>query len=120
VSPGDESDQEALNWAGAVYGLNGVRLLVLNERMVIGVWSDLDGPHIRHAIEIFHGADAPLVRYLDGPGIPDIYKARKMKGTPVPLDILQAMVDAPSEPWLVRDKMLKEIGWHAKVHVYAP
>jgi hypothetical protein len=118
VSPADEPDVETLTWAGEVFKLNGVRHLTLDGQHVIGIWSDLDGPHIRKAMRIFDNQDVP-VRYLDGPGIPLRYKVRRMKGTPVPLNILHAM-EAAAEPWAVRDRMLAEIGWHAKVHVYSP
>jgi len=118
VSPEEEPGSDALSWAGAVYMLNGVRLLVLDGQAVIGLWSDLDGPHIRRAMEIFHNQDIP-VRYLDGPGIPARYKARTMKGTPVPLEILEAMMRADAEPpWVVRDRLLRAINWHCKIHVY--
>jgi len=116
----DEPTEEQLAWAGEVFRLNGVRHLVLNGVPVLGLWSDLDGPHLRAAIRILGNQNVP-VRYLDGPGIPMRFKARRMKGTPVPLDIVQAMQDAEIEPpWEVRDRMLRAIGWRAKVHVYVP
>lgn len=112
-----EPDAE-LTRAGRVLQLNGVRLLVLDGVPTIGLWSDLDGPHIRAALARFRNSHLP-VRYLDGPGIPDRYKLRKPKGQPVPLDVLAAMVAAKDEhPWTVRDRLLRAIRWPYKVHVY--
>lgn len=123
MSPAEEPDVEALTHAGAVLKANGVRLLMLDGVFTIGLWSDLDGPHIRAALGQLHPDGIPPVRYVDGPHIPMKYKVRKMKGTPVPLDIVKAMDQANREgrpAWEVRDRMLAEIKWHPKVHVYLP
>lgn len=119
----EERNTSALAWANQVYKLNGVRLLSTDGQLTgIGVWSDLDGPHIREAIAIFGNQDIP-VRYVDGPNIPMKYKVRKMKGTPVPLDVVAAMDKANlahRPAWEVRDRMLAEIKWRCKVYVYKP
>jgi hypothetical protein len=118
-----EPEPERLAWASEVYRMNGVRLLSVDGQLTgIGVWSDLDGPHIREAIAIHGNQDIP-VRYIDGPNIPMKYKVRRMKGTPVPLDVVGAMDKANlarRPAWEVRDRMLAEIKWRAKVYVYKP
>jgi hypothetical protein len=119
VDAAEEPDIDALTWAGEVFRLNGVRHFFLDGEPVLGVWSDLDGPHIREAMRIFRNEHLP-VRYLDGPGIPLRFKARRMKGTPVPLDIVRAMAEAKEAPWEVRDRMLDAISWRAKTYVYVP
>jgi hypothetical protein len=118
VAPAEELSAELLAWAGEVLRLNGVRHFFIDGRPVNGIWSDLDGPHIREALRILGDQDIP-VRYLDGPGIPMRYKVRTMKGQPVPLDIVKAM-ESSSKPWATRDRMLAAIDWHCKVHVYIP
>jgi hypothetical protein len=42
------------------------------------------------------------------------YKARRVDGEPVPLNVLAAMEQYPAEPWKVRDRMLNEMGWCSK------
>jgi hypothetical protein len=110
-----EPDGE-LTRAGQVLRLNGVRLLVLDGVRTIGLWSDLDGPHIRMALAAFDNAGLP-VRYLDGPGIPMRYKERRVPGEPVPLDVVEAMYRS-DEPWTVRDRMLEAIGWHPRMYSF--
>lgn len=39
------------------------------------------------------------------------YKLRKAPGEPVPGNVLAAMEQAADEPWVVRDRMLAEMGW---------
>jgi hypothetical protein len=120
VSPAEEPDP--LTRAGEVLKANGVRLFQLDGVPVVGLWSDLDGPHIRAALAVLENDKLP-VRYIDGPNIPMRYKVRKMKGQPVPLEIVAAMDKANADggqAWEVRDRMLLGIGWCAKVHVYDP
>jgi hypothetical protein len=89
----------------------GVRLIHLDGAISIGVWSDLDRPEIRLAIRAFGSGRLP-VRYLDGNGIPTRYKSRQVEGEPVPLNVLAEMEKYPNDCWIVRDKILKEIGWY--------
>jgi hypothetical protein len=91
----------------------GVRIIALESGTAIGVWSDLDGPEIRAALQA-SGLDRYPVRYLDGPGVPARYKARRVAGEPVPFDVLIEMERNPGEPWKTRDRMLDEIGWQPK------
>jgi hypothetical protein len=112
---------EAVTRAGLVLRVNGVRLLSFDDGSpCIGLWSDLDGPHIRAALARLGSGKLP-VRYLDGPGIPMRYKLRRPKGLPVPLDVVAAM-DAANlggeKAWEVRDRMLLAIRWPYKVRVY--
>jgi hypothetical protein len=74
-----------------------------------GIWSDLDGPEVRSAIRTLGRGDLPVL-YLDSPGCPDHYKVRRVPGETIPLSILTAMEAAASEPWRVRDELLKLIG----------
>ena len=46
---------------------------------MIGIWSDLDGPEIRAALQ--------EVGYLDGPGIPPPYSTRRVAGEAVSLGV---------------------------------
>lgn len=109
---------DAFTQAGAILKANGVRLLQLDGVTTIGLWSDLDGPHIRAALKVFHPEETP-VRYLDGPGIPMRYKARKVAGEPVPLDVVAAMTKS-EEPWTVRDQMLQAINWRPRQYWFDP
>lgn len=118
MAPAEEPTEALLAWAGEILKLNGVRHFFIDGRPVNGIWSDLDGPHIREALRIVGNKDIE-VRYLDGPGIPMRFKARTMKGQPVPLNIVSAMYRA-SKPWETRDNMLAAINWHCKMHVYCP
>jgi hypothetical protein len=88
----------------------GVRLMEIGGVMTVGVWSDLDGPEIRDALRVFGSGDAP-VRYLDGSGISDRYKVRRVAGDPVPISVLRAMEQHPQAPWKVRDELLVKMGW---------
>jgi hypothetical protein len=65
----------------------GVRIMALEGGATIGVWSDLDGPEVRAALRTF-GSDGLPVRYLDGAGVPMHYKARRVEGEPVPMNVL--------------------------------
>jgi hypothetical protein len=113
-----EPSVEAFTNAGRTLKLNGVRLLVLNGVPVIGLWSDLDGPHLRSALRVFHPDGMPPIRYLDGPGIPMRYKARVPPGQPVPLDVVAAMqAVSAGKPWEIREQMLAAIQWIPKRRV---
>jgi hypothetical protein len=118
-----EPDPKQLTWASAVYRLNGVRLISVDGNLAaIGIWSDLDGPHIREAIRIYGNQDLP-VRYLDGRDVPMRYKVRNVEGDPVPLSIVKAMdkANAAGEPaWDTRDCMLASIKWRAKLNFFLP
>ena len=61
----------------------GVRLIELEGALVAGIWSDLDGPHVRRALQALGHAPG-AVCYLDGPDVPLRYKLRRGKGQPVP------------------------------------
>ena len=98
--------------ASAVLRRAGVRILTLEDGPAIGVWSDLHGPEIRDALRI-SGSDSLVVRYLDGDRIPMCYKLRGVPGEPVPLSVLAEMERNQTEPWEVRDRLLKDIGWSA-------
>lgn len=87
----------------------GVRVMHIDEGYVIGVWSDLDGPEIRAALEALEMHTLPL-RYLDGPGIEAKYKVRVVEGEPVPPAVRTAM-EAAAQPWLVRELLLGG-NWH--------
>jgi hypothetical protein len=102
-------DPVELARASPVLKRAGVRIMRLGDEAAIGVWSDLDGPAIRAALRIF-GSSEP-VRYLDGAGIPERYKLRRVAGDPVPATVLTEMERHPAEPWVVRDRMLKEMKW---------
>lgn len=88
----------------------GVRIMTLEAGATIGVWSDLDGPGVRAVLRTLGMSGLP-VRYLDGDGIPMRYKLRRVEGEPVPMNVLAEMERNPSEPWSVRDRTLKEMGW---------
>lgn len=52
------------------------------------------------------------VHYLDGAGVPVRYKVRRVDGEPVPMNVLIEMEkQVEDEPWVVRDRMLAEMGW---------
>lgn len=108
----DEDPQpDCLARASAVLSQAGVRLMRLDEGVVIGVWSDKDGPDIRAALRVFGVYRLP-VRYLDGSDIPSRFKERWVPGEPVPLRVLREMQNRP-QGWIVRDLMLKKMGWKA-------
>lgn len=98
----EEPDPAELSRASAILGLAGVRLMRLETGDVIGVWSDLDSPAIRSALRTLGVSHLP-VRYLDGPGIPDRYKLRRVPGDPVP-DLVRREMELSREPWRVRNK----------------
>ena len=102
-------DRTDLERASTVLNLAGVRIMALEAGATIGVWSDLDGPEIRGALKTLKMDDLP-VRYLDGVGVPLRYKARRVQGEPVPMNVLAEMERHPAEPWKVRDRMLNEMG----------
>jgi len=106
-------DPAELTRASAVLNGAGVRIMALEGGATIGVRSDLDGPEVRAALRAF-GSDRLPVRYLDGSGIPMRYKLRRVEGEPVPISVLAEMEPQPAEPWKVRDRMLKEMGWCSK------
>jgi hypothetical protein len=70
--------------ANTILGRAGVRLMALEGGVTIGIWSDLDSAELREALRVFHPDGVPPILYLDGPGIPDKYKERRVKGEPVP------------------------------------
>ncbi|MBE0660334.1 MAG: hypothetical protein IH602_21755 [Bryobacteraceae bacterium] len=84
----------------------------------IGIWSDLDGPVIRKALQTL-GKHGPPVRYLDGADVPARYKLRLVEGEAVPTHVLAEMQREPKEPWKVRDRMLQEMGWGAETSSWA-
>jgi hypothetical protein len=87
--------------------------MLLEGVIAIGVWSHRDGPEIRDALRTL-GHERMSVVYLDGAGIPDQYKPRRVEGEPVPVEVLAEMERHPAHPWKVRDHMLKELGWCSK------
>ena len=113
-----EPDPAELARASAVLNRAGVRVLALEGRPAIGVWSDLDGPEIRAALRVI-GLQSLPVRYLDGSGIPMRYKVRRVEGQPVPLSVLIEMERHTSEPWAGRDRLLKALGWRSKPIVWS-
>jgi hypothetical protein len=78
--------------------------------VTIGLWSDLDQPEVRAALHTL-GLDWVAIRYLDGVGVPMRDKVRRVDGEPCPMTVLMQMEQHPAEPWAVRDRMPKEIGW---------
>jgi hypothetical protein len=76
----------------------------------IGVWSDRDSSEIREALRIM-GMDELPIRYLDGDDAPAMYKDRDVEGEPVPMAVLRAMEADADAPWMIRDRMLAEMGW---------
>jgi hypothetical protein len=112
MSPDDEREQlkrREMTRAGALIARTGVRRIRLADgSTAVGIWSDLDGPHIRRALALVGSGTAPVL-YLDGPDVPMRYKVRRVDGDPVPLNILRAMLAAQAageKPWKVRDRML--------------
>lgn len=96
--------------ANELLGRVSMRLMSPPEGTAVGLWSDLDRPEVRAALAVF-GSDKLPIRYLDG-DVPMKYKVRRVPGEPVPLAVLEAMLRAPAEPWVVRDKMLEAMNWH--------
>ena len=96
-----------IDHALTVVNRRGVRIMALADDVTIGVWSDLDGREIRAALRVLEMDQRP-VRYLDGAGIPIRYKARRVAGEAVPLNVLAEMEANPEQPWLVRDRLFKQ------------
>jgi hypothetical protein len=94
--------------AKAVLSRTGVRIMALDDGQTVGIWSDLDSPDVRAAVETL-GMEAWPVKYLDEPEIPARYKLRQIAGKPVPASVLLQMIRATSEPWARRDIMLAEM-----------
>ncbi len=92
--------------SSAVLKRAGVRFMEFDGVSTVGVWSDLDTPEVRAAVQALGGADTP-VRYLDDADIPLRYKVRGVAGEPVPSHVLAAVQSATAEPWRVRDAMLR-------------
>jgi hypothetical protein len=99
-------DRPALIQARAILNRAGVRKFDLNGDLVIGLWSDQDGPELRAALHILELEDVP-VRYLDSSCVPTGYKLRQVEGEPVSLDVLKKM-EQSAEPWRVRDTSRRE------------
>jgi hypothetical protein len=89
----------------------GMRLLDLDGRHAVGLWSDLDSVEVRAALGAC-GLDQFPVKYLDDPLTPDWYKLRQVypDQDPVPLNVLEAMNRGSGRPWAARDDNLKEMG----------
>jgi hypothetical protein len=87
--------------ASAALNRAGVRIMRLDGKFTIGVWSDLDGAKIRAALRTL-GMDRLPVRYLDGAGIPLRYKLRRVEGEPIPMSVLAQMERHSGESWEVR------------------
>lgn len=95
---------EQVDDAATVLIKTGVRLMCLDGgNWTGGVWSDLDGPRLRAAIDIMF-PDVP-VAYLDGAGIPDRYKLRQVPGEPVPAHVLELMQQDREAGWRERDAL---------------
>ena len=102
-----------------------VRLLDLDGGRVVGIWSDLDCPKVRAALQLTGENNHP-VRYLDGGSVPACYKSRRVPGEPVPMAVLTEMERSQADfqgdggpmegthPWTIRDRMLNEMGWSSK------
>ena len=109
----DESWTEVRTHANALLNCEGVRIMRLEDGFAIGVWSDRDSSEIREALRIMGLSGLPI-RYLDGDDVPPTYKDRDVEGEPVPMAGLGAMEQEPENPWLVRDRMLADMGWCPK------
>jgi hypothetical protein len=112
-SPKIEAGPDAAGLAWALLNRAGVRIMQLDGVLTISVWSDLDAAEIRAALREI-GMGETSLSYLDGEGIPMRYKLRWVEGEPVPMSVLAEMERHPAEPWKVRDRMLKELGWCSK------
>lgn len=113
-----EPDPADVAHASAVLNQAGVRMIHFDDVRAIGIWSDLDGPVIRKALQTL-GKHGPPVRYLDGADVPARYKLRLVEGEAVPTHVLAEMQREPKEPWKVRDRMLQEMGWGAETSSWA-
>jgi hypothetical protein len=100
---------EELARSSAALAKAGVRLMRIDGAYYVGIWSDLDGPEVRAAVRTYGSHELP-VRYLDG-DVPMRFKLRKVPGEPVPANVLAAMEQQPHQPWVIRDRMLKEMDW---------
>jgi hypothetical protein len=110
---GDALDQELVA-ASRTLNRAGVRLMTIDAQATVGIWADLDSAELRQALRLLGLGRAP-VRYLDGSGVPMRYKATKLEGEPIPLNVLAEMERSISdEPWMIRDRMLREIRWHSR------
>lgn len=89
---------------------SGVRIMALEGGPIIGIWSDLDGPSIRAALRTLGMAGVPI-RYLDLVSVPARFKLRRAQGEPVPTNIRMEMELQREQPWRIRDRMLRKIGW---------
>jgi hypothetical protein len=110
TDPAEESWNEVRAHANALLNREGVRILDLEFGLAIGVWCDRDGPHIREALRVMGWEGVP-VKYLDGDNVPNRYKDRDVDGEPVPIAVLRAMEAEVDAPWMIRDRMLAEMGW---------
>jgi hypothetical protein len=101
-----EHVNEAIEQAAALLNRTGARMVVFAAGdEATGIWSDLDGPEVRAAIQTLGRDDLPVV-YLDSPRCPNHYKVRRVPGELTPLPVLSEMEAAASEPWRVRDELL--------------
>jgi len=109
----EKTDEEYARW-GKVLSDAGVRLMMIDGQMVVGIWSDLDSPRLRQALAFYENNHEPW-RYLDGPGIPDKYKTRNVPGgeNPLPISVLMRMQQS-TEPWVVRDEFIRIKHWLQK------
>ena len=118
TSEAAEPTQPQIDAAGKVLAESGVRLIGGDHGVdYAGIWSDLDGPEVRAAIAVFHSDGVPI-RYLDG-DVPMRFKLRRVRGEPVPANVLAAMKREPDKPWKVRDRMLAEMGWNPEPVLWA-
>jgi hypothetical protein len=89
----------------------GARLMDLDDgSRAVGVWSDLDSPEIRAALEAV-GLEKLPVQYLDGTGVSIRYKVRRVEGEPVPLEVVAEMEERPQDACKLRDRLLKGMNW---------
>jgi hypothetical protein len=102
--PKPEPTDRDLARATALLNRTGCRIMRPEGGDVIGVWSDLDSPAIRHSLRIL-GMDELQVRYLDGPGVPMKFKLRRVTGEPVTEYVRLAMERHP-DPWKAREQIL--------------
>jgi hypothetical protein len=108
--PAEESWIELWLNASALLNYEGIRILKLKGRFVIGVWSDRDKPEVRAALDVLGMGQLPI-RYLDSDTVPESYKVSSFKDQPIPWRVLKAMEEQSEAPWIVRDRLLDEIGW---------
>ncbi len=104
------ADPADVERASGVLNLAGVRIMRLDRISTIGLWSDFDGPEVRAALRVL-GMEGLSIRYLDGDRVPMLYKVRRVGGEPVPMNVLTEMEREPANPWTVRDRMLRGMGW---------